>query len=566
MPSFTPKFRLGNAVVSLRRANSVREIREPALARRIVTAAREQLAPREFDDLVVAHVLRQDPRAEDELQARILDGTYVVVIEDEVRRLVDAPKSVLLSSLIQTHDSEPARPKRPPEVPAIETFFALRLTTQTGGSFAGADLQVRLPDGSTHQIVLDERSSWRADPLTLEGRASIVVIGTLEPNAEAAPLDDIDLTAAPVVAAGAPIPDLPTGVENTIVVDVPGPRCVRLVGAMFALNKAFVLPEAMEGIRLLGHMYARLPDAALLIVGHTDTTGTAWRNDSLSLQRADSMLQFLTDDVDGWYAYYGKQTDASRRWGMQEDLAMLAALPRGAQPYYDEDHVEHSLEGATKRFQIAQGLAVTGELDEATRRALIAEYMAIDGTSLPGGVTAVPHGCGQHFLAVQTEDDVEALANRRVEVFLFPEGIDPPPPARLSEPGSAEYPAWLESIVEQRTFRPSAYGLGTLEVVTDIEESHQDASGVTFMLRSTDGAFECEMHPAEGKVIGGYTVLEFTEMPVASFYSLVVRYASGHESTLFDDVPYRELSGVGAPPAGKLLDPITLQPVAPAST
>ena len=76
------------------------------------------------------------------------------------------------------------------------------------------------------------------------------------------------------------------------------PRCVRLVGMLFAPNKSFLLPEAMEGIRLLAHMYAEHPEAEPLVVGHTDTTGTASRNRSLSLARARSILQFVTEMMD----------------------------------------------------------------------------------------------------------------------------------------------------------------------------------------------------------------------------------------------------------------------------
>lgn len=339
------------------------------------------------------------------------------------------------------------------------------------------------------------------------------------------------------------------------------PRCVRLIGMLFAPNKSFLLPEAMEGIRLLAHMYAKHPDAELLVVGHTDTTGSASRNRSLSLERARSIIDFVTDDVDGWYAHYGKDTDYSRRWGPQEDLAMLATLPTPKDAYYGEHHAEHTLEAAVRRFQAAKGLAVDGDPGPLTRRALIADYMAIDGTTLPSGVRATAHGCGQGFLAVPTDDDVAEPENRRVEIFLFPDGIEPRPGSTTSAPGSPDYPAWNEAIVEERTFTPGKAGHGTLEVVTDIEAAHQVSAGVTFVLRATDGAYASERLPTEGRVVKGYTVLEFTDVPMGSFYTLSVRYASGNELALFEDVPFRELSGAGNRGVDALLDPFTLEPV-----
>jgi hypothetical protein len=164
-------------------------------------------------------------------------------------------------------------------------------------------------------------------------------------------------------------------------------------------------------------------------------------------------------------------------------------------------------------------------------------------------------------LAVPTEDDVELLDNRRVEIFMFPDGIDPRPSGSISEPGSAEYLAWNEAVVEERTFVPGRDGYGALEVVTDIEQAHQMSSGVVFILRATDGAYEQELLPVDGRIVRGYTVLEFTGVPVGSFYSLSVRYASGNELPLFEDIPYRELSGAGNRGVETLLDPFTLEPL-----
>lgn len=448
------------------------------------------------------------------------------------------------------------------ELTTEQTFFSVRFVGELGTSFEGTPIRGKLANGSTVEAVLDGHSGWRMDGIEGSGPVSVEFPEGLVPNPKSPGVEGFQAeTSLPRMGAFGNAFSGQTGVEHTVVVERPGTTCVRMSGMLFPLNKTFLLPAAMEGIRLLAHMYKKLPGAELLAVGHTDTTGNANRNRSLSLQRAEAMIQFITDDVDGWLGYYSKGTDFSRRWGPEEDLAMLSALPPGDLPHYHEDHVEHTLEAATKRLQEARRLPATGELDRTTREALITEYMAIDGTSLPSGVQAQAHGCGQSFLAVETENDVEELANRRVEVFMFPDGVEPAPVSALSNADSPEYPAWLESIVQERTFRPSATGLGSMEIVTDIEESYQAQSGVAYMLRSTDGAYERELTPIDGSVVRGYTVLEFTEMPLGSFYSLFVRYASGHEAPLFKDVPFRELSGVGNRGVDEILDPITLEPV-----
>lgn len=475
----SPRFRLGHLSVSVQRSNTVREIRSPSDAQRLIETAVEQLGPRFVHELL-RESGRSSPDADEHgamrtLAQHLLDGTFVVVVHDTGPRLLDAPHSVWLRDLIEDGPGaeQPLKPRPPAELP-------------------------------------------------------------LEP--------------------------MPPAVEVEPAVET-GPRCVRLIGMLFAPNKAFLLPEAMEGIRLLAHMYSKVPGAELLAVGHTDTTGTAWRNRSLSLQRAESILQFITDDVDGWYQYYTKDTDFSRRWGKQEDLAMLSVLPSRDEPFYGEHHHMHTLEAAVRRFQAAKELVVDGDPGPLTRKALIADYMAIDGTTLPRTINASAHGCGQSFLAVPTDDGVEELENRRVEIFLFPDGIDPRPSGTISEAGTSEYLAWNEAVVEERTFVPGKAGHGALEVVTDIEQDHQPTSGVTFILRATDGAYERELLPVEGHVVRGYTVLEFTDMPVGSFYTLSVRYASGAELSLFEDIPYRELSGAGNRGVDALLDPFTLAPI-----
>jgi hypothetical protein len=178
---------------------------------------------------------------------------------------------------------------------------------------------------------------------------------------------------------------------------------------LFELNKSFLLPAATEGTRLLEHMYRSMPDAQILAVGHTDRTGKKFRNDSLSLERAEAVVAYARDDVDRWLANYDSTMDASRRWGRGEDLLMLSCLPRGNTPYYSAEHPEHSFEAATRRLQEAHGLVVDGDLGPVSRRALVGEYMALDGTSVPASAKFVAHGCGEHFPQIPTEDEVALL-------------------------------------------------------------------------------------------------------------------------------------------------------------
>lgn len=127
---------------------------------------------------------------------------------------------------------------------------------------------------------------------------------------------------------------------------------------------------------------------------------------------------------------------------------MLGALPAGGPPYYEgpvDGVAGTQTTEAVRRFQRDHGLTEDGAAGPVTRRALVTDYMALDGTSLPPGTPIQTHGCGEAHPQVPTPDETDEPANRRVEVFLFEGPIDPPPrdPCR----DCPEYAEWLRRTV-----------------------------------------------------------------------------------------------------------------------
>lgn len=324
-----------------------------------------------------------------------------------------------------------------------------------------------------------------------------------------------------------------------------GSVCVRLEGMFFETNKAFPLPAALEGIQLLGRLYDQHAGAEVLVVGHTDSSGSEATNRSLSLDRAAAVVAYLRDDVEAWYRHYTSNESETRRWGFPEDTHMLSVLPREGEgpPYFSEEHEDPSLLAAVKRYQSAKGLVVDGDPGKNTRRALIADYMALDKTTLPAETSVLGHGCGEHFPAHPTDDGADEPRNRRVELYLFDEGIQPRPAGETSQASSTEYPLWLESVSETRTLTPSAAGYGSFLVVTDIAQESAATSKQRFELRSTDGAYQRALTPSDG-VVGpdGHIDLTFEDMPLGSHYTLEVTLEDEHRSVLFEDVPFARLS------------------------
>ena len=244
--------------------------------------------------------------------------------------------------------------------------------------------------------------------------------------------------------------ELVTGEEHVLVV-VASTMRVRLVGMFFDLNKCFLLPSAMRGIRKIKTEYDVHPGCNLLVVGHTDTSGGASENLTLSLERADAVAAFLTDAVGAWESYFAASKPETKRWGTREVQRMLTVLPDGEVSYYqgEPNGVEDGKHSAAVRaFQGAQGLTVDGIAGPLTRRALIREYMALDGTTLPRGTTLTTHGCGENFPADDTGDGVRDPDNRRVEIFFFDGPIKPPPASKVSPAGATDYPQWLAQVEE----------------------------------------------------------------------------------------------------------------------
>lgn len=214
-----------------------------------------------------------------------------------------------------------------------------------------------------------------------------------------------------------------------------------------------------------------------------------------------------------------------------------------------------------KDFQSAQGLKVDGIVGPDTRKALIASYMAIDGTSLPAGTTITTHGAGENFPADETGDSVRDPDNRRVEIFFFDGPIEPAPPGKTSRKGSTQYPQWLAVVAE-------TMDLGTGRVVADALRLrvHADPGQVlesSDQFRLFNGLdFDKTLPmPKDAEKDADFVDLVFTNVPVDSSYSLeVIRQEDGNYF-LLNQVPFALIeSAVDDGPVADPSDPLELEP------
>ncbi len=266
------------------------------------------------------------------------------------------------------------------------------------------------------------------------------------------------------------------------------PRCTlaRLRGLLFDTDKAFLLPSALGDLKDIRSIYELNSPGELLVVGHTDTTGTPDVNESLSLERAKATLAFLQDDVDTWLEFYGSGVQESRRWGAVEDDHMLAAVLALPTAPIDADF---------ETYKAVQGIDETG-VGEQTRRRLITQYMGLDGTTFDPEelqIKATVHGCGEGFpvddageeLDESPADEKEDAQDRRVELFFFDAefGVQPKPPGEISRAGSTQYPTWrkLAQLVKDNTGVPKRVALQF------VDQEGNDLGELEYRLVTDDG-------------------------------------------------------------------------------
>jgi outer membrane protein OmpA-like peptidoglycan-associated protein len=297
--------------------------------------------------------------------------------------------------------------------------FAVRWVDEQGQGIAGLPLEFTHAGGAERQSTdpsgtgcLRSTSSSATVHVADEGKLrQLLKTRWSKPGANQPWLTSRDALVVPLGDGRLPSIDLSPEAAHLVSVQ-PDITRLRLLGGFFDSSKCFILPRGLSAVRAVVGMYGRQANAKLLIVGHTDTAGTPEYNDPLSLERARALKDYLTDNVDGWLGWYGDGVATDKRWGAAEDRMMIDALPDAA--------ARAKTEHPVRWFQRTRGLHLDGIAGPETRKALVAAYMDLDGTSLPAGSEAIVHGCGETFPQKPTGDGKTEPENRRVEVFFFP--------------------------------------------------------------------------------------------------------------------------------------------------
>ncbi len=213
--------------------------------------------------------------------------------------------------------------------------------------------------------------------------------------------------------------------------------CIHMHGMFFAYRSTLPLPNAIDGLNILGNYCANHSTPEVLIVTHADDGLDSTENSELTINRAETIKAFILGDANSILNNY----NSDQPWGGNEDLLMLSALPDG-DIFMDEDNPILS-------YQHYRGLTALGYADEDTRTQLIAEYLGLITNPTPNNCNIL--ACGQGNQHEENSSAPEGLGNNKLELFVFDNNVQPPPSNQSSPNDSYEYYNWLEAITSEET-------------------------------------------------------------------------------------------------------------------
>lgn len=273
-------------------------------------------------------------------------------------------------------------PPPPPPPPPVETaVLEVEVIVEGQPDFDHSQTRVRVngvdDEGNTVEQALNNREDnvWTADPFP-PGRYRATAT-----------------TSTPVMTGSSAEVDLRLGQRRRAIITLrPGQKIATAFMIHYWFDKAFVEPCMRHVLQQVAQYAGTHPDEKLVIVGHTDESGSATYNQSLSERRARGVYAYLTFDRDReaavaeWNALRkarqsGTTLTVNDTWGTREYQYMLQDLGfyRGKM---DGDHGSGT-DQAVRDFQAANNLTVNGVVDDQTWPVLIRTYMAQDHLAIP---------------------------------------------------------------------------------------------------------------------------------------------------------------------------------------
>jgi outer membrane protein OmpA-like peptidoglycan-associated protein len=276
----------------------------------------------------------------------------------------------------------PPPPPQPPEPPPVGTaVLEIQVTVEGEPNFDFSTVTVTVEgtqaDGTTVTATPAERTTiddvWRKQDLAPGDYTARAVVVAPEPM------------------SGAATATLRSGETQRVqIVLRRGAVIATAFVVHFRFDKSFVEPCMRGVLRDVMRHAADNTDQKLVIVGHTDKTGSDAYNQSLSERRARSVFAFLTAgrDAAAARAEWGELRRAAPgplptvrdTWGAHQYQYMLQDLGFYA-GNVDGLHGDQT-DGGVSTFRTAKGLPAGTTVNDAVWDALIADYLAVDAATM----------------------------------------------------------------------------------------------------------------------------------------------------------------------------------------
>jgi outer membrane protein OmpA-like peptidoglycan-associated protein len=413
----------------------------------------------------------------------------------------------------------------PPPPPPVTTTSALQVTVivDDDPSFDFSNTAVTVAGPLTAQLTDRNANVWTKDPI---------------------PSGAYTASATAVAANGDPMSGsvnakVDPGQRARVEIHLhSGPAIAHAFIVHYWFDKALIEPCLRRVMRDVAAYAKAHPDEKMLIVGHTDLTGSDEYNQSLSERRARGVFAYLTagrahdDSVDEWDRLRAGGQATTRledNWKVREYQHLLAGLG-----YYggqiDEAHGPLT-DAAVRNFQSDHGLGVDGIVGNETWRALIDTYLSGDALAIPEsqflpncpGEIVKWLGSGEKDPVRNTEDAWRP--NRRTEIVFvrasaLPGKVAPPVTFDLPAPGAVNN-KWCAGkkgdpvvILSRTTPKPNTFLIQPAEpgeVVVQGTMTFEDGSpagGVQYVLTAPDGEYLDGERPSganRGRPIPGTT-------------------------------------------------------------
>ena len=432
----------------------------------------------------------------------------VLIEQLDVREFAGRPERFAFS--LELLEFVPAPPPQtelpPPPPPPPKTTSALQVTVivDDDPNFDFSDTAVTVTGPLSTQLTDRKANVWTKDPIP-PGAYTVTATAT---------------TAGADPMVGTVQAQIDPGQRASVEIHLhSGPAIAHAFVVHYWFDKALIEPCLRRVMRDVSAYAQSHPNEKMLIVGHTDLTGSDAYNQSLSERRARGVFAYLTagrahdDSVDEWDRLRKKGAALNRledNWGVREYQQLLSGLG-----YYggqiDEAHGPLT-DAAVRNFQSDQGLGVDGIVGDETWRALIDSYLSGDALAIPEsqffpncpGEIVKWLGSGEKDPVRNTEDAWRP--NRRTEIVFvrasaLPGKVAPPVTFDLPAPGAVNAgwcagnpgdPVVILSRTEPKpnTFfvQPAEPGSFVLQGTMTFEDG-TPAGGVSYVLTAPDGEY-----------------------------------------------------------------------------